>query len=72
VGLGFQPLCPIDVAMPFAATHIDLAHVQFETDKEKNFIKHIKHIRQQVHEILEISNAKYKQWDDQHWVPHKF
>jgi hypothetical protein len=27
VGLGFQPLCPIDVAMPFAATQVDLAHV---------------------------------------------
>jgi hypothetical protein len=28
VGLGFQPLCPIDVAMPFAATRADSTHVQ--------------------------------------------
>ena len=44
LGLGFQPLCPIDVAMPFAATHADSAHVWFETDKENNFIEHIQHI----------------------------
>jgi hypothetical protein len=27
VGLGFQPLCTIDVAIPFAATRDDSAHV---------------------------------------------
>ena len=27
VGLGFQPLCPIDVPIPFAAPQEDLAHV---------------------------------------------
>eukprot|EP00253_Pinus_taeda_P028017 PITA_28017 len=41
VGLGFQPLCPIDVAMPFAATHADAAHVQYKTDKANSFIEHI-------------------------------
>ena len=41
VGLGFQPLCPIDVAMPFAATQADLTHVQSEADKANNFIEHI-------------------------------
>jgi hypothetical protein len=46
VGLGFQPLCPIDVAMPFAATQADSAHVQSEADKENNFIECIQHIRQ--------------------------
>ena len=46
VGLGFQPLCPIDVAMPFAATHVDSAHVQSEFSKANNFIEHIQHIRQ--------------------------
>ena len=46
VGLGFQPLCPIDVAMPVVATHADLAHVQSETDKATNFIEYIQHIRQ--------------------------
>ena len=44
VGLGFQPLCPIDVTMSFATTHADLAHVQSETDKENNFFEHIQHI----------------------------
>ena len=59
VGFGFQPLCPIDVAMPFATTQADSTHVQSETDKANNFIEHIQHIRQQVHDILEKSNAKY-------------
>ena len=46
VGLGFYPLCPIDVAMPFAATQADSAHLQFEVDKENSFIERIQHIRQ--------------------------
>ena len=60
VGLGFQPLCPIDVAMPFATTQVDLAHIQSEVSKANSFIERIQHIRQQVHDILERSNAKYK------------
>jgi len=72
VGLGFQPLCPIDVAMPFATAHADSAHVQSETDKANSFIEHIQHIPQQIHDILEKSNAEYKQRHDQHQVPHKF
>eukprot|EP00253_Pinus_taeda_P005915 PITA_05915 len=43
-----------------------------EADKANNFIKNIKQICQQVHDILEKSNAKYKQLQDQHRVPHKF
>ena len=35
-------------------------------------IKHIQHIRQQVHDILKKSNDKYKQRHDQHRVPHNF
>ena len=46
VGLGFQPLCPIDVAMPFAATQADSAHIQSEVSKENSFIERIQHIRQ--------------------------
>jgi hypothetical protein len=46
VGLGFQPLYPIDIAMPFVATHEDSTHVQYEVDKKNNFIEHIQHIRQ--------------------------
>jgi hypothetical protein len=41
VGMGFQPLCYIDVAMPFAATQADSAHVQSEVAKANNFIKRI-------------------------------
>ena len=66
VALGFQPLCPIDVAMLFATTQADSAHVQSEADKEKNFIERIHHIHQQVHEILDIANSKYKKQHDQH------
>ena len=45
VGLGFQPLCPIDVAMPFAATQADSTHVQFEADKSNCFIECIQLIQ---------------------------
>ena len=72
VGLGFQPLCPIDVAMPFAASQADSAHVQSEVDKASSFIERIQHIRQQVHDIFDRANAKYKQCHDQHQVPHNF
>jgi hypothetical protein len=46
VGLGFQPLCPIDIAMPLVATQEESAHVQSEADKANNFIEHIQHIYQ--------------------------
>ena len=58
--------------MPFVATQEDSAHVQSEADKAKQFIEHIQHIRQQVHDILDRANAKYKQRHDQHRVPHNF
>jgi len=44
VGFGFQPLCPIDLAMPFTTTQVDLGHVQSEIDKENKFIEQIQHI----------------------------
>ena len=47
VGLGFQPVCPIDIAMSFAATQANSTHVQSEVDKANSFIEHIQHIRQQ-------------------------
>ena len=58
--------------MTFVTSQADLAHVQSEGNKENNFIEHIQHICQQVHEILDRANAKYKQRHDQHWVPHNF
>jgi hypothetical protein len=60
VGLGFQPLCPIDVAMPFAATRVDSTHVQSEAYKANKFILRIQHIRRQAHHILDRANSKYK------------
>ena len=58
--------------MPFAATQADLAHVQSKVSKENKFIECIQHILQEVHDILERSNAKYKQRHDQHQVQHSF
>jgi hypothetical protein len=58
--------------MPFVATQKDSTHVQSEADKENNFIEHIQHILQQLHDILDRANAKYKQRHDQHRVPHNF
>jgi hypothetical protein len=46
VGLGFQPLGPIDVALPIATTQIDSSHVHYETNKATRFIERIQHIRQ--------------------------
>jgi hypothetical protein len=63
---------PIDVALPLAITQAKSSHVQLEADKATKFIEWIQHIHQQVHEILQKSNAKYKQRHDQHRVPHKF
>jgi hypothetical protein len=72
VGLGFQPLGPIDVALPLAVTSTDSSPAPIEADKATRFIEQIQHIRQQVQDILQKSNDKYKQRHDQHRVPHKF
>jgi hypothetical protein len=52
VGLGFQLLGPIDVALPLATTQTNSSHVQSETDKATKFIEWIQHICQQVYEVL--------------------
>jgi hypothetical protein len=72
VGLGFQPLGPIDVALPLAVTSTDSSPAPTEADKATRFIEWIQHIHQQVQDILQKSNDKYKQRHDQHRVPHKF
>jgi hypothetical protein len=72
VGLGFQPLGPIDVALPLAITSIEPYFAPTEADKATQFIEWIQHIRQQVQDILQKSNVKYKQCHDQQWVPHTF
>jgi hypothetical protein len=72
VGLGFQPLGPIDVALPLASTQTESIQSHTEVDKANRFIEKIQHIQQQVHDILQKSNGKYKHHHDQHQVPHKF
>jgi hypothetical protein len=72
VGLGFQPLGPINVALPLAVTSTDSSPAPIEADKATLFIEWIQHIHQQVQDILQKSNDKYKQRHDQHRVPHKF
>jgi hypothetical protein len=46
VGFGFQPLGPIDVALPLATTQTESLHVQSEADKAIRFIENIEHIHQ--------------------------
>jgi hypothetical protein len=72
VALGFQPLGPIDVALPLAVIPADSSPTQIEADKSTRFIEWIHHILQQVQDIQQKSNDKYKQQQDQHQVPHKF
>jgi hypothetical protein len=62
----------MDVAFPLPATSFDLSPTPIEADKATLFIEQIQHIRQQVQDILQKSNAKYKQRHDQHQVPHQF
>jgi hypothetical protein len=72
VGLVFQPLGPMDVTLPLASTHEESSHAQTKAKKSIQFIEQIQHIRQHVQDILQKSDAKYKQRHDQHQVPHKF
>jgi hypothetical protein len=41
VGLGFQPLGPIDVALPLAVTSADSSPAPTEADKATQFIERI-------------------------------
>jgi hypothetical protein len=65
-------LGPIDVALPLAVTSVDSSLAPTEAEKATRFIERIQHIHQQVQDILQKSNDKYKQHHDQHQVPHKF
>jgi hypothetical protein len=62
----------MDVALPLATTSVDSSLAPPEADKATRFIEWIQYICQQVQDILQKSNAKYKQLHDQHRVPHKF
>jgi hypothetical protein len=66
VGLEFQPLGPMDVTLPLAATQEDSLHAPTRDDKATRFIERIKHIHQQVQDVLQKSNAKYKKRHGQH------
>jgi hypothetical protein len=62
----------MDVALPLATTSTDSSPAPPEADKATRFIERIQHICQHVQDILQKSNAKYKQLHDQHQVSHKF
>jgi hypothetical protein len=62
----------MDFALPFAATQEDSSHSPTVANKATQFIECIQHICQQVQDILQNSNDKYKQCHDQHRVPHQF
>jgi hypothetical protein len=62
----------MDVALPLVITSTESSPAPPKDDKATWFIERIQHICQQVQDILQKSNAKYKQHHDQHWVPHKF
>jgi hypothetical protein len=46
VGLGFQALGPINVALPLVTTQKKYSHVQSKTEKATRFIERIQHILQ--------------------------
>jgi hypothetical protein len=46
VGLGFQPLGSIDVALPLTITSTESSPAPTEADKATRFIERIQHIRQ--------------------------
>jgi hypothetical protein len=56
VGLGFQPLGPIDVALPLVVTLTNSYPSPTEVDKSSRFIEQIQHIHQEVQDILHKSN----------------
>jgi hypothetical protein len=45
VGLGFQQLGPIDVALPLAVTSTDSSPAPTDDDKDNRFIEQIQHIQ---------------------------
>jgi hypothetical protein len=62
----------MDVALPLVTTLAKSSPAPPEAEKGTQFIERIQHIFQQVQDILQNSNSKYKQCHDQHRVPHKF
>ena len=59
VCLGYQPLAPIDVSIPVMQSNL-VPCLDKEKDRAIKFIDKIHHLQQQVHEILEKTNKKYK------------
>jgi hypothetical protein len=62
----------MDVALPLVTTSANSSPAPPDADNATRFIERIQHIHQQIQDILQKSNAKYKQRHDQHRVPHKF
>lgn len=70
VGLGFQPLFPIDLTIPLVVIQETSNDVQSNVNKDNIFIECIPQLCQKFHEILDGENFKYKQRHDQYCVPH--
>jgi len=64
VCLGFQTLTSIDVAPTITSSLARSSHGQAKEYKTTKFMEHIKHLQQQVHDILQKVGAKYKKWHD--------
>jgi hypothetical protein len=65
----FKP--PMEVALPILQFD-SLLNIDKEVDKAEKIIDNIKHLQQQVHEILEQSNQKYKERHHKHITPQHF
>jgi hypothetical protein len=62
----------MDVALPLVATQTTHHLLQLKLTKPPSSLRGSNTSCQQVQDILQKSNAKYKQHHDQHRVPHKF
>jgi hypothetical protein len=62
----------MDVAITLASKNAESSHAQTEADKSTWFIERILHIHEHIQDILQKSNAKYKQHHDQHRVAQFF
>jgi hypothetical protein len=60
VCLGFQPLAPIDIALHVASSLTESSHTQTKEDHATILVEWIQPLQQQVHDILQQANAKYK------------
>jgi hypothetical protein len=60
VCFGFQPLTPIDIDLNVASSPIESSHTQIKENHVTRLVEQIQPLQQQVHDILQQANAKYK------------